>query len=58
MNKIMCFLTGGHRFKSKDTQCHGDNESRMYTITEACCKCGKKFSFSAQYKDFGLPEEK
>lgn len=57
MNKMMCFLTGGHRFKSKDTQCHVIT-NRMYTITEACCKCGKKFSFSAQYKNFGLPGEK
>ena len=32
MNKVMCFLTGGHKFK-----------------------CGKQFSFTGTYKQFGIP---
>lgn len=56
MKRIACFLTGGHKFKDRDTECRYDNGIKLYTITETCCKCGKKFSFSAPSKNFGLPE--
>lgn len=56
MNRITCFLTGGHKFKSGDTQCHCDDDKKICIITETCFKCGKQFSFSATYKQFGMPD--
>jgi hypothetical protein len=56
MNRLMCLLTGGHKFKSGSTLAHCDNKTKMCTITETCYKCGKQFSFSATYKNFGIPE--
>ena len=57
MNRLMCLLTGGHKFKSGSTLAHCDDKIKMCTITEICYKCGKQFSFSATYKNFGIPEK-
>lgn len=54
MNRILCFLTGGCKFKSSDTQCHCDDKKKEVTITETCYKCGRKYSFTATYKQFGM----
>ena len=56
MNRIKCLLTGGHKFKTGETQTYCNDKEKMCTITETCYKCGKKFSFSATYKYFGIPE--
>lgn len=56
VNRLMCLLTGGHKFKSGSTLAHCDDKIKMCTITETCYKCGKQFSFSATYKNFGIPE--
>lgn len=56
MNKICCFLTGGHRFKSGNTKSCCDDKNKTCTITDTCHKCGKKFSFTATYKQFGIPD--
>ncbi len=55
MNKIKQFLCGltGHKFNN-NTDCKYDEENKTYTITETCYKCGKKFSFTAPSKNFGL----
>lgn len=55
-NKLKQFLCGlaHHKFKDTDTKCQYDSEKDEYTITETCCRCGKKFSFSAPAKKFGL----
>lgn len=56
MNRILCILTGGCKFKSCDTKCHCDDEKKEVTITETCYKCGKKYSFTDTYKHFGIPD--
>ena len=56
MKKIKQFLCGltNHKFKSNDTDCKYDDVNKTCTITETCCKCGKKFSFTAPSKNFGI----
>ena len=55
MNKAMCFLTGGHKFKSPaESKCN--DKEKTCTITETCCKCGKQFSFTGTYKQFGISD--
>jgi hypothetical protein len=56
INKIKQFLCGltNHKFKSNDTDCKYDDANKTCTITETCCKCGKKFSFTAPSKNFGM----
>lgn len=59
MSKIiqfLCGLAGNHKFKSNDTDCQYDDANETYTITETCCKCGKKFSFTTLSKNFGIGE--
>lgn len=56
MNKLLCFLTGGHKFKSTETQSKCNDKERTCTITETCYKCGKKFYFTATYEQFGIPD--
>lgn len=60
MSKIKQFLCGltNHKFKSNDTDCKYDSVNKTYTITETCCRCGKKFSFAAPAKNFGIRWEK
>lgn len=47
-----------HRFRSIDTRVHYDQKHGTITITETCVKCGKRFSFTATEKAFGLPERR
>ena len=56
MSKIKQFFCGltNHKFKSSDTDCKYDDVNKTCTITETCYKCGKKFSFTAPSKNFGL----
>lgn len=56
MNKVMCFLTGGHKFKSSDTESKCNDKEKTCTITETCYKCGKRFSFTGTYKQFDIPD--
>ena len=58
MTRIKQFLCGlkNHKFKSEDTECKHDEVNKTFTITETCCRCGKKFSFTAPSKNFGLHE--
>ena len=57
MNKkrIKCFLTGGCKFKSSDTESKCDDK-KTCTITETCYKCGKKYTAIFTYKQLGIPE--
>lgn len=56
MKRIKCFLTGGHKFKSCDTKSDCNDKEKTCTITEMCYKCGKQFSFTGTYKQFGIPD--
>ena len=54
--KIKQFICGlfNHKFNNIDTDCKWDEKEDTYTITEICCRCGKRFSFTAPAKNFGL----
>lgn len=57
MNKAKQFLCGlftGHCLKDTDRKCEYNEEDKTFTITETCCRCGKKFSFTEHEKKFGL----
>ena len=41
MNKICCFLTGGHKYKSSDLECKFDDDEGIVKFTNRCSKCGK-----------------
>lgn len=56
IKRIKCFLTGGCKFKSGTTVSECNDKEKTCTITETCCKCGKKYSFTGTYKQFGIPE--
>lgn len=58
LKQFICGLTN-HYFLSNDTECKHDETNNTYTITitETCCKCGKKYSFTVPAKNFGLREE-
>lgn len=55
-NKLKQFLCGltNHKFKSSDTDCKYDDVNKICAITETCCRCGKKFSFTTPSKNFGM----
>lgn len=40
--KIICFLTGGHRYKDKDRIVTEIKEKREFMFEDYCCKCGKR----------------
>lgn len=48
MNKIMCFLTGGHRYKASNLQSHID-DTYIVHFTNFCVKCGKKYTCTIPY---------
>lgn len=41
MNKICCFLTGGHKYKSSELECKFDDDEGIVKFTNRCSKCGK-----------------
>ena len=43
VKRIKCFLTGGCKFKSLDTESKCNDKEKTCTITGTCCKCGKKY---------------
>lgn len=55
IKRIKCFLTGGCNFRDAAiAKC--DDKTKTVTIMETCCKCGKQYSFTATYKQFGIPD--
>ena len=46
MNRITCFLTGGHRYKSADLECKFDDDEGMVRFINHCNKCGKIYEVS------------
>jgi hypothetical protein len=41
MNKICCFLTGGHKYKSSDLECKFEDKDDTVRFINQCDKCGK-----------------
>ena len=56
LKQFLCGLMNRHSFKLNETVCKYDDENKTCTITETCCRCGKKFSFTAPSKNFGIPD--
>lgn len=54
LKQLLCGLTLRHSFKSGDTVCEYDDENKTCTVTETCYRCGKKFSFTAPSRKFGI----
>lgn len=48
MNKIMCFLTGGHRYKASNLQSNID-DTYIVHFTNFCVKCGKEYTYTIPY---------
>lgn len=46
MNKICCFLTGGHKYKSSDLECKFDDNDDTVKFINYCDKCGKIYEVS------------
>ena len=41
MNKIFCFITGGHKYKSSELEVKFDDDNGIAKFTNRCSKCGK-----------------
>ena len=41
MNKLCCFITGGHKYKSSDLECKFDDNEGTVIFINHCDKCGK-----------------
>ena len=46
MNKICCFITGGHKYKSSDLECKFDDNEGTVRFINHCDKCGKIYEAS------------
>ena len=44
LNRFLCFITGGHRYKDIDGKAFENGKEMIFTHT--CCKCGKKTKVS------------
>ena len=43
MNRIKCFLTGGHRYEDSNLRASSDEFKNTITFTNGCVKCGKSY---------------
>ena len=41
MNKICCFITGGHKYKSSELECKFDDDEGVAKFINRCSKCNK-----------------
>lgn len=49
MNKLFCFLTGGHKYKDKDLIVTDICIERKFVFENKCIKCGKIRKDSLDY---------
>ena len=45
MNKLMCFLTGGHRYVDTGLKAQQQTNPDWFTMRNECIKCGKVTEF-------------
>lgn len=55
IKRIKCILTGGCKFRD-GTISECNDQKKTCTITETCCKCGKKYTAVFTYKQLGIPD--
>lgn len=51
MRKLICKLTGGHRYSDVNLQVHSDKTRHVFRIRNRCLKCGEAVEWE-------VPEEK
>lgn len=44
MNKLLCFLTGGHKYSSANTESTYLEHNRSVKLQNRCLKCGKIYT--------------
>ena len=54
LKQFLCGIFINHSFRSGEMQSDYNHSTHEITITETCCICGKKFSFTAHESKFGL----
>lgn len=45
MNKLLCFLTGGHKYADKNIVSYQHPHPGYVTLHNECIKCGKEIDF-------------
>ena len=55
MNRLLCLLSGGHRYEDKNLKTKTVGEKCV--ITNVCIKCGKKYETHLLWKDILRGEE-
>lgn len=45
MNRLICFLTGGHRYADENITTHPNRKKGYITLSNYCIKCGKTNHF-------------
>ena len=52
MNKILCKITGGHKYEDKNlTVKEHERHPGIYGYSNYCIKCGEKYTHYISYKD-------
>lgn len=49
MNKLFCFLSGGHKYSDKDMICTDYCIKRQFVLMNKCTKCGEIVEFLISY---------
>ena len=55
MNRLLCLLSGGHRYEDKNLK--AKTVGKECVITNVCIKCGKKYKTHLLWKDILRGEE-
>lgn len=55
LNRFLCFITGGHRYKDIDGKAFENGKEMIFTHT--CYKCGMRKIIRVPYKSLFSPEE-
>lgn len=45
MNRLLCFLTGGHKYHDSDLKTSQGSRFGFVRLTNHCAKCGYAYSF-------------
>jgi alpha-galactosidase/6-phospho-beta-glucosidase family protein len=49
MNKLLCFLSGGHRFKDSNLKLYEIPFERRMAVQQFCTKCGEEVCISIPF---------
>lgn len=57
MNKLLCKITGGHRYADKNLRTYNDDKRRLVWVSNWCCKCGEEYTYKIPYDRFYTQSE-